>query len=47
MVENASKNGSHEFYVFLETYNRGQGVYIILYDRDRPIEIYFAGWSYH
>jgi hypothetical protein len=47
MVESASKKLSHDFQAFLETYGRGEGLYIILYDGDRPIEIYFAGWSYH
>jgi hypothetical protein len=47
MVENASKKLQHEFQVFLETYDRGEGVYIIIYDGDRPSEIYIAGWSCH
>jgi hypothetical protein len=47
MVENASKKMTHEFQDFLETYDRGEGLYIILYDGDRPVEIYFAGWSFH
>ena len=47
MVENASKKMSHEFQVFLETYDRGEGLYIVIYDGDRPSEIYIAGWSCH
>jgi hypothetical protein len=47
MVENASKKLPHEFHAFLETYDRGSGVYIVIYDGDRPSEIYIAGWSCH
>jgi hypothetical protein len=47
MIESASKKMSHEFQVFLETYDRGEGLYIIIYDGDRPSEIYIAGWSCH
>jgi hypothetical protein len=47
MIENASKELSREFYVFLETYERGSGLYIVIYDGDRPSEIYIAGWSHH
>jgi hypothetical protein len=47
VVENASKKMSHEFQVFLEMYDRGEGVYIIIYDGNRPSEIYIAGWSCH
>jgi hypothetical protein len=47
MVENASKKSPHEFQVFLETYDRGEGVYIFVYEDDRPCEIYIAGWSCH
>ena len=47
MVENASKKLAHEFQVFLETYDRGQGVYIIIYEGETPKEIYIAGWSSH
>ena len=47
MIENASKKMQHEFLVFLETYDRGEGVYIIIYDGQRPSEVYIAGWSYH
>jgi hypothetical protein len=47
MVETASTKMQHEFQVFLETYDRGEGVYIIIYDGDHPSEIYVAGWSCH
>jgi hypothetical protein len=47
MIEDASKNMSHEFQVFLQNYDRGEGVYIIMYEGDRPSEIYIAGWSCH
>jgi hypothetical protein len=46
-VERASRTFSTEFFTFLETYGRVEGVYILLYDGDRPVEIYFAGWSAH
>jgi hypothetical protein len=47
MVETASKKKSHDFFTFLETYDRGQALYIVLYEGDRPVEIYIAGWSCH
>jgi hypothetical protein len=47
MIEGASKKMSHELQVFLETYDRGEGVYIVIYEGDRPSEIYIAGWSCH
>jgi hypothetical protein len=47
MIEGASKKMPHEFQVFLETYDRGEGVYIIIYEGVRPSEIYIAGWSCH
>jgi len=47
MIENASKKMTHEFQGFLETYDRGEGVYIVIYESDRPSEIYIAGWSCH
>ncbi|MFO0969553.1 MAG: hypothetical protein U0793_28680 [Gemmataceae bacterium] len=47
MIENASKKMLHDFQVFLETYERGEGVYITIYDGDRPSEVYIAGWSSH
>ncbi len=31
---------------FLENVDRGQAVYIILYDRGRPTEVLFAGYSF-
>jgi hypothetical protein len=31
---------------FFEDIERGQGVYIVVYDGDRPSEIFFAGYSY-
>lgn len=31
---------------FFERLERGQGVYIIIYQQGRPQEIYFAGYSY-
>lgn len=31
---------------FLEDIERGQGIYFILYENDRPSEILFAGYSY-
>lgn len=47
MVENASRRLPHEFQAFLESYDRGEGVYIVIYDGNRPSEIYIAGWSSH
>jgi hypothetical protein len=47
MVENVSKKMPDEFQGFLETYDRGSGVYVVIYDGDRPSEIYIAGWSSH
>jgi hypothetical protein len=47
MVETASKKMSDEFQGFLEIYDRGEGLYIVLYEDDRPVEIYIAGWSCH
>ena len=35
--------GSDELYDALE---RGQGVYVVVYDGGRPAEIFFAGYSY-
>ena len=35
--------GNRDFYEEIE---RGQGVYIIVYDGDRPSEIFFAGYSF-
>jgi hypothetical protein len=34
---------NHDFYDDIE---RGQGVYIIVYENDKPSEIFFAGYSY-
>jgi hypothetical protein len=46
MLERASREWTDEFGGFLESYDRGEGVYIILYENDRPSELYFAGWSH-
>jgi hypothetical protein len=35
--------GNHDFY---ENIERGQGVYIVAYEGDRPSEIFFAGYSF-
>jgi hypothetical protein len=52
MIEDASKKlnkamDSNGFHEFLETCGRGEGMYIILYEGERPTEIYIAGWSSH
>ena len=47
MVETESKKMPREYQAFLMTYDRGEGVYIIIYDGDRPSEVYIAGWSCH
>src|SRR5262249_52798508 len=47
MVKAVSRPLSHEFNVFLESYGRVEGVYIVLYADGKPTEIYFAGWSAH
>ena len=40
----AMVEGNHDFYEEIE---RGQGVYIVVYDdRGKPSEIFFAGYSY-
>jgi hypothetical protein len=31
---------------FFEDIERGQGIYIVVYEKDRPSEIFFAGYSY-
>jgi hypothetical protein len=31
---------------FLEDVERGQGVFILLYDQGQPTEIFFAGYSF-
>jgi hypothetical protein len=46
MVERASREWTDEFGGFLEAYDRGEGVYWILYENGQPSEIYFAGWSH-
>lgn len=46
MVERASREWTGGFGALLETYERGEGVYWILYENNQPVEIYFAGWSY-
>lgn len=47
IVEKVVKTPNSEFAEFLETYDRGEGMYIVLYDSERPIEIMIAGWSCH
>ena len=34
---------NHDFW---DELNRGQGVYILLYQDERPVEIFFAGYSF-
>lgn len=45
IAEKVVKTPNSGFAEFLETYDRGQGLYIVLYDAERPIEILLAGWS--
>lgn len=45
VVEKVVKAQNSPFPEFLETYDRGEGVYIMMYDGDRPVEVFIAGWS--
>ena len=44
-VERASRDYTNDFASFLETYDRDEGVFIVLYKDGEPSEIYIAGWS--
>jgi hypothetical protein len=47
MVEDAVKSSDNEaMEEMIEEIERGEGRYILLYDDDRPTEVFFCGYSY-
>jgi len=45
-TERPSQGMIEENMDFFEDIERGQGIYIIVYENDRPSQIFFAGYSY-